>query len=115
MVALRADEDIPQALVDELILLGVDIITAQTAGVGNRRIPDAVALAQATAIGRAIVTHNRRDFVRLHLHNSQRADIIACTRDDGDPCGLAQRIVAAIGNQATLESQLIRVYRPPQP
>jgi len=66
MVPLFTDEDIPRGVVDELIRSGFDVLTAQIAGLANFRRPDSDLLSFSTSVGRAIVTHNRRHFIRLH-------------------------------------------------
>ncbi|HEX5219759.1 MAG TPA: DUF5615 family PIN-like protein [Verrucomicrobiae bacterium] len=60
---------------------------------------------------RIALTLNRRHFIRLHRENAQHAGIIVCTFD-ADFAGQAQRIHKAIGEQSSLNGQLIRVNRP---
>jgi hypothetical protein len=55
---LYADEDFPHPAVDELRRLGHDVITAQEDG--RMATPDPDVLARAHALGRAVLTHNRR-------------------------------------------------------
>jgi len=115
MVPLLTDEDIPQGVVDELVQLATDVLTAKAAGLANQRLSDSAVLAFATSNGRALVTHNRRHYMRLHLRQQAHAGIIACTRDDSNPRALAQRIIDAIRNELTLVDRLIRIYRLAQP
>jgi len=51
---------------DALRALGHDVLTALAAGQANQKIPDAQVLAYATSLDRAVVTHNRRDYMRMH-------------------------------------------------
>ena len=51
----------------------------------------AAVLAFATAGGRAVVTFNRRHFIRLHTEGHIDAGILVCTRDD-NVGALAERI-----------------------
>ena len=75
--------------------IGYYISTVQAAGKANLQIPDEEVLAFAVNNGRAVLTRNRRDFIRLHLANSNHEGIIVCT-EDSDFVGVANRINAAI-------------------
>jgi hypothetical protein len=55
---LYADKDFPFPAVEELRRLGHDVLTAQEAG--RTATPDPDVLARAHALGRAILTYNRR-------------------------------------------------------
>lgn len=113
MARLYADEQFPYLTSDRLQQLGHDVLTVQEAGKANQGIPDDEVLAFATEQQRAILTLNRRDFIRLHNQNANHAGIIACT-DDSDKILLAERINSAIQAQEVLTGQLIRVVRPSQ-
>jgi hypothetical protein len=69
-------------------------------------------LAFAVAQGRAVLTFNRRHFIRLHALGSPHRGIIVCTRDD-DSAALAARIHQAIPSVPSLDNHLLRVARPP--
>jgi hypothetical protein len=114
MAALYADEDFSRAVVEELRRHGHDVLTAQEAGQGNRFIPDHTVLASAIAQKRAVITHNRRHFVRLHRQGIAHAGVVVCTRDD-DVAALAARIHEALSAHPVLENQLIRIHRPHRP
>lgn len=111
MAHLDADENFPLPVFIALRRLGHDVVTALQAGQANRRIPDDLVLAYAAALGRAVLTINRQDFMRLHRRNPEHAGIILCTRDL-DAIGQAGRIDAEIGGKSSLAGQLVRVYRP---
>ena len=111
MARLYADEDFSYPAVEELRRLGHDVLTAQDAGEGGRARTDEEVLAFGTAQGRAVVTFNRRHFIRLHGRAGPHSGIIVCTRDP-DPIELAARINQSIKTRARLENQLIRVNRP---
>jgi Domain of unknown function (DUF5615) len=81
MASLYADEDFPHPVVDKLRALGHDVLTAHDAGQANKKISDDQVLVHATASSRAVLTHNRRDYIRMHKASAQHAGIIACTRD----------------------------------
>jgi len=100
--------------VKELRLLGHDILTAQESGQANVGVSDSAVLAFAIALGRTVLTFNRRDFIRLHRDVSPHHGIIVCTRD-ADVTGLARRIHEAIIACASLGGQLLRVNRPRVP
>lgn len=111
MAALYSNENFPWQVVSELRARGHDVLTSLDAGQANLGIPDDQVLAFATAQGRALLTFNRRDFVRLHRHNPTHAGVIACTQDS-DEVALAERIHQALLKQSDLAGQLLRVTRP---
>ncbi len=109
MANLYADENFRYSVVEQLRLLGHDVLTVQEAGRqgGN----DAKVLAFATSVGRTVLTFDRQDFIRLHGQNPPHGGIIVCTDDDA--VALANRIHLAIVARPGLANQLIRVNRPP--
>ncbi len=111
MARLYADEDFSNPVIQRLRQLGHDILTAHEAGQASQGIEDAAVLAFATAAGRAVLTFNRRHFIRLHDGVSSHAGIIACTRDD-DVVALAKRIHQQLQGTPILLNQLLRVNRP---
>jgi hypothetical protein len=113
MARLYSDENFDHGVVAELVALGHDVLTAQAAGNAGQKIPDPDVLAFAIAQGRAVLTFNRRHFIRLHRQNSNHAGIIICT-DDRDIAALAARIDDAIAACGPLAGQLVRVIRPPR-
>jgi Domain of unknown function (DUF5615) len=80
MADLYADEDFPQPVVEQLRVLGHDVLTAGGDGRAGQSIPDADVLAHATALGRAVLTHNRDDFRKLHAADPNHAGIVTATR-----------------------------------
>jgi hypothetical protein len=111
MARLYADEDFPFPVVERLRQLGHDVMTTFEAGQANQRIGDAEQLTLATGLGRAILTRNRRHFIRLHRISPHHAGIISIT-DDPDLEGQANRIDAALAGRLTLAGQHVRVNRP---
>jgi predicted nuclease of predicted toxin-antitoxin system len=115
MALLYADENFDHPVVAQLRSMGHDVLTAQQAGQANQRIPDPQVLAFAVAQGRAVLTFNRRHFVRLHQHmlpGGSHAGIIVCTKDD-DVAALALRIHQAICALPSLANQLVRIHKSP--
>jgi Domain of unknown function (DUF5615) len=112
MALLYADEDFPGPVVKLLGDLGHDVLTVQEAG--RRGGSDAQVLADATADGRAVLTHNHRHYKRLHVIQAH-AGIFSCTRDDQNLAALAQRIHDAISAGQNLANQFIRIIRPNTP
>src|SRR4051812_35565833 len=110
MANLYADEDFPQPVTDRLRALGHDVLTA----LGDRRagqgVSDRDVLGRATALGRAVLTHNRDDYRKLHAVAPNHAGIVTCTRD-ADCDALAGRIDAAVASFSPLAGQLVRVVR----
>jgi predicted nuclease of predicted toxin-antitoxin system len=111
MARLYADKNFPQPAVERLREVGHDVLTVQDAGKAQQKLPDAVVLADACAAGRAVVTHNRKDFRALHATTPDHEGIIVCS-EDLDFVGLADRIHAAIVALPTLSGQFIRIVRP---
>lgn len=112
MARLYADENFPRPVAEELRRLGHDVLTSRETGQAGQRVPDEQVLAFAVGLGRAVLTINRKDFFQLHRQQLTHSGIIACTFDP-DFAGQGARIHAAIGSQAQLDGQLIRVNRPP--
>ncbi len=110
MAMLYADENFPHPIVEALRHLGHDVLTSQDAGQANQKIPDDKVIDYATKCGRAVLTHNRRDFIRLHQASAKHAGIVVCTHDS-DVDALAQRIDAALGPLDDLHGQLVRIVR----
>ncbi len=111
MARLYADEDFSYPVIQRLPQLSHDILMAHEAGQAGQSIEDAAVLGFATAAGRAVLTFNRRHFIRLHAEVSSHAGIIVCTRDD-DVAALANRIHQQLQNTPILLNQLLRVNRP---
>jgi hypothetical protein len=111
MARLYADEDFPYPVVERLRQLGHDVLTAFEAGQANQRIDDAAQLALATGLGRALLTRNRRHYIRLHRRVANHAGIVSIT-DDPDLDGQADRIDKALAAHSDLAGQHVRVNRP---
>ena len=112
MALLYANENYPLGIVEELRKLGHDVLTARDSGNANRAVPDEEVLRFATAQRRAVLTHNRQHFFRLHRETGgSHAGIIACTYDP-DETRQAKRIHDAITNaDAGLAGKVVRDYR----
>jgi hypothetical protein len=109
---LYANENFPLPVVAALRALGHDVLTTVDAGKAGQAVPDDQVLSFATGEGRALLTLNRRHFVRLHTSGVVHAGIIVCTFD-ADFVAQAARIEQAILSVPDLTAQLIRVNRPP--
>ncbi len=114
MARLHSDENFDYRVVEELRKLGHDVLTAKEAGRAGLQIRDPDVLAFAISQGRAVLTLNRRHFIRLHKQLGHHSGIIVRT-DDKDVLALAGRIHQALLNCPILDNQLIRVCRPPVP
>jgi hypothetical protein len=111
MARLYANENFPLPVVERLRQLGHDVLTTIEAGKHDQSLPDEEVLAFAISEGRAILTMNRKHFIRLHSAHRQHHGIIVCTFDR-DFSGQADRIHTAIASTHSLDGQLFRVYRP---
>lgn len=110
MVRLYADEQFPFPVVQRLRLLGYDILTVQEAGRANQRIPDDQVLSFATACKRAVITQNRRDFVKLHQQYPNHSGIVVCSKNlDWDSFTTA--ICQALENCEAIAGKLVRVTK----
>jgi len=110
---LYANENFPLPVVEALRGLGHDVLTTHEAGRSGESIPDDQVLAFAVTDRRALLTLNRKDFVRLHQRNSNHHGMIVCTVDENF-ARQADRIHTAISEYESLDGQLIRVNRPPR-
>lgn len=110
MKRLYADENFPVPAVEELRRLGHDVLTSHEARNSGRAVPDEEVLAYALADGRALLTLNRRHFVRLHSTRPDHAGIVVCGVDP-DFTSLAARIHAALESTEVLRGSLVRVNR----
>jgi hypothetical protein len=110
MAKIYGNENFPLPVIEELRRLGHDVLTTQETGNAGQAVPDEAVLDFAIKEERAVLTINRKHFIRLHRERSSHAGIIVCTYDP-DFVGQAQRIHAAI-KQPQLSDQLIRVNRP---
>jgi len=111
MAALYSNENFPLKVVELLRTLEHDVLTSLEAGQANQAIDDEAVLSYATKINRALLTINRRGFVREHNKTPNHAGIIVCSQDP-DVEGHAQRIHQAIKDNELLAGKLIRVNLP---
>jgi hypothetical protein len=110
LARLYSNENFPIPAVEALRELGHDIITCHDAGQCNRKIPDEEVLGYATSENRALLTLNRKHFVKLHKTKPGHSGIIVCSVD-ADFRVQASRIHTAIPNVTSLAGALVRVNR----
>ena len=94
---LYADEDFPLPALRNCARLGHDVVTAQEDG--RTATPDPDILARAHALGRAVLTHNRRHYERLHRLGAAHSGILSTTQD-ADHLALAARIDVVLAGQS---------------
>ncbi|MEO6434976.1 MAG: DUF5615 family PIN-like protein [Tepidisphaeraceae bacterium] len=111
MAGLFADENVPLPVVEALRQKGHTVVTAEESGRANQSIPDHEVLDYARSQGFALLTHNRRHFIRLHAEAPLHAGIVVCSFDP-DFVGQGDRIHTLLEAQAELKGKLIRVNRP---
>jgi hypothetical protein len=107
---LLADENFPYPAVEALRHLGHDVVTLAELGQAHQAVPDTVVLDLAIAAGRAIVTLNRRHFIRLHGRKPDHAGIVICSFDR-DFEAQARRIDETVRGLAGLDGVLLRIAR----
>jgi predicted nuclease of predicted toxin-antitoxin system len=105
---LYADENFPYPVVEALRQLGHDVLTAQDDGM--RSVPDSQILDRAHALGRAVLTFDRRHFLKLHRQGTPHSGMVLST-DDKDYPALAARIDAALKIQVPGRWS-VRINRP---
>lgn len=108
---LLADENFDFPVVAELKNLGYDIVTLVDLNLANRSLPDGEVLQIAVQLDRALITINRRDFIRLHRLDDNHAGIVVCTRN-ADVTEFANSVHQALRDITDFRKRLIRVYRP---
>lgn len=111
MARLYANENFPLPVVERLRELGHDVMTTTEAGRHDQALSDEDVLAFAISEARAVLTLNRRHFIRLHAQQPEHRGIIVCTFD-ADFSDQADRLHQAIASEPSLDRQLIRVNRP---
>ena len=108
MADLYADEQFPKVVVSKLRDLKHDVLTVQEAG--KRGDSDRQVLEFATEQERAVITINRKDFIRLHKESSNHGGIIACKQDHNWQ-RLTTNVEQAVIDNEPLKGKLIRVKR----
>lgn len=111
MARLLSDENFPLPVTQELRRLGHDVVTLEDLGKADQGLLDEGVLALGTAEARAVLTINRRHFVRLHREHPDHAGIVVCSLDI-DFEGQAKRITAALELVERVAGSLIRINRP---
>ncbi|NUM55492.1 MAG: DUF5615 family PIN-like protein [Candidatus Hydrogenedentes bacterium] len=111
MARLFADENLPILVVTALRLLGHDIRTAHESVSAIAGCSDRAILNHASTDAPAVVTLDRRHFIRLHAESGLHFGIIVCSSDT-DFESLAARINDAISLVEDLRGQLLRINRP---
>jgi hypothetical protein len=108
---LYANENFPLPVVERLRERRHDVLTVQETGTAGRALPDEEVLRLAVAQGRAVLTLNRKHFVRLHQLHPDHRGIVVCSFD-ADFDRQAQRIDESLSSCERLDGQLVRVNRP---
>jgi hypothetical protein len=113
MARLLADENFPLPVIQSLIALGHMVLTLAEIGKANQAISDKDVLKLAISENRAVLTMNRRHFLRLGAEFPNHAGILVCTFDR-DFHAQAQRIHRMIEAESPLAGKLLRVNRLPR-
>jgi hypothetical protein len=108
---LDADENFDFPVVRILRQQGHNVLTVLEDG--RSAAPDRAILARAHALGRAVLTHNRRHFERLHRQGADHSGIVSATHD-GDFPALAARLHTVLAGLSP-GRWCLRVNRPPAP
>ena len=81
MARLYANENFPLPVVEALRAAGADVITVSETGKAEQAWPDEDVLEFAAQDDRALLTLNRKHFIRLHRTGAEHAGIVVCTFD----------------------------------
>ena len=111
MASFYSNENFPLPVVEALRILGHDVLTVKEAGNAEQAISDEAVLSFAHAHKRAVLTINRKHFIRLHRAISEHSGIVICTYDP-QFTEQAERIHASVSELSNLEGVLLRVNRP---
>lgn len=112
MARFLAGENFPAPVIEELRRLGHDVLTLREAGRAGESLPDTAVLDLAAVDSRAVLTLNRKHFIRLNESDVSHSGIAVCTLDLDFP-GQAARIHAQVASHTDLAGRLVRVNRPP--
>jgi hypothetical protein len=83
----------------------------QDAGNANQGIPDEDVLAFATSQNRAVITQNRKDFIRLHNQGLNQLGIVSCSKNlDWD--SFSTEIARVLSIRDSIAGEVVRVTRP---
>ncbi len=105
-----SNENFPLLVVQLLREFGHDVLTSFDAGQANQSIPDDEVLNFAIKEKRAVITLNRKDFIKLHKENGIHCGIVVC-KVDADYNAQANRIDKILRSYDRLDNELIRVNR----
>jgi predicted nuclease of predicted toxin-antitoxin system len=108
---LYANENFPLPVVEALRAMGHNVMTVRESGKAEQAVPDREILDFAVGEDRALLTLNRKHFVRLHKERPEHAGIAVCTFDPNFE-RQAHRINAALEAESALTGRLIRINRP---
>jgi hypothetical protein len=111
MARLYANENFPLPVVETLRQFGHDVITVSETGKAAQAWLDEDVLEFASQDDRALLTLNRKHFIRLHRRDAEHAGIVVCTFDP-DFAALAHRILETIVGIKDLRGQILRINRP---
>lgn len=111
MAWFYSNENFPLPVVKELRNLGHDVLTTEEAGKSDQAIMDEEVLSFATSLDRAVLTFNRKHFIRIHNSGRKHAGILVCTFDI-DFKNLALRIHNTVNETNIISGQLVRINRP---
>jgi hypothetical protein len=108
MGSFLADEDFDHRIASSLRQQGHDILTLGVLGLAGASVSDERIIALAHERTRAVLTHNRRHFVRLHRQGLTHSGIVISSHAR-DAAAQALRIHQVITGVPALAASLVRV------
>ncbi|OGP88742.1 MAG: hypothetical protein A2157_07025 [Deltaproteobacteria bacterium RBG_16_47_11] len=111
MARLYVNENFPLPVVEELGRLGHDVLTMHEAGQVGESMLDEAVLSFSKSEGRALLSLNRKHFIRLHKMIPDHPGIIVCSFDS-DFAGMARRVHEIVESIPQVSGRLFRINRP---
>ena len=98
--------------VERLHDLGFDAVAVADLGLAGQGVPDGAVLALALAQGRIVLTHNGKDFRRLHRRGEPHSGIVLLP-DDVRHALIAEAVASLLRTAPAWAGRFERLHRPP--
>lgn len=109
-ILLLRDEDFNHKVLKGLADASYDVTSIKELGLDRQWFSDEDVLKMAIELGRVVLTHNKRDFIRLHRKTDEHQGIITCYQTS-DHETLTSKILQLLEEVDSFENKLFRVYK----
>jgi len=109
-ILLLGDEDFNHKVLKGLADASYDVTSIRDLGLDRQWFSDEDVLKTAIELGRIVLTHNKRDFIRLHRKTNQHPGIITCYQTS-DHDTLTGKILQLLEEVDSFENNLFRIYK----